>query len=137
MTELLLLQKFYLFTFQYLINGGVCVCALPGHCIVLQGSCSSLSPVQAGSLCVSLVCVSVWLEYNRAWSNAACERLPCVLLQSRNLRLRPTSSTWLKQVLLHWDQAVHLLHFPSGKAAEQEERVICLKLCVKRPHFSL
>lgn len=78
---------------------------VPGQCTVLQGSGSSLSPSQAESACVLLKCVSVWL-------------------QLRYRRLIPTSSTWLKHVLLHSDQLVHLLQTPSGNTAQEEDKVI-------------
>lgn len=71
---------------------------VPGHCTVLQGSCSSLSPSQKDCVCVLLNNESVWL-------------------QLRKRRLIPTSSTWLKHVLLHSDQLVHLLQTPLGSAA--------------------
>ncbi len=80
---------------------------IPGHWTVLQGSCSSLSPSQAESKC--------------AWLNGVSVRL-----QLRNRRLNPTSSTWLKHVLLHSDQLVHLLHTPSGSTAQERDKVLLI-----------
>ena len=77
-------------------------CGIPGQCTVLQGSCSSLSPSQVESRCVWLKVASVWL-------------------QLRKRRLIPTSSTWLKHVLLHSDQLVHFFHTPSGTATQEED----------------
>lgn len=82
----------------------VYVCGIPGQYTVLQGSCSSLSPSQVESRCV-------WLE------------VVSVRLQLRKRRLIPTSSTWLKQVLLHSDQLVHFFQTPSGSTAEERRTV--------------
>lgn len=63
----------------------------PGHCTVLQGSCSSRSPAQA--------------ELPRGGAAR-------VALQLRKRRLTPTSLTWVKHVLLQSDQLVHSLQGP-------------------------
>lgn len=78
------------------------VFVIPGHCTVLHGSCSSLSPLQGN---VEFLWPNLWL-------------------QIRNRRRNPTSLTWLKQVLVHSDQLVHLLQTPSAKTEQKRNEVI-------------
>lgn len=69
---------------------------------MLQGSCCSLSPEQ------------LQLPLGPAAS---------VSLQLRKRRLNPTSFTWLKHVLLHSDQLVHLLQGTSAKSGRETDNV--------------
>lgn len=56
-----------------------------------------------------------------------------MLLQLRKRRLNPTSFTWVKHVLLHSDQLVHLLHGPSATSVQETHDVLLKQL--EKGHF--